>query len=115
MRRIPSLKALRARERELLGNAAPEGATLEKVRAVLVQWRDREIKTRDLMAQLDALMGTHGVEYIESENGRARAYYCNAGDTYALTILVDASSMNARLTSWGDWAEAQERRGNRFL
>ncbi len=114
MRTIPSLKALRAHERELLGNSAPPGATPEALRAVLVQWCDREITTQDTLAQLDVLMGTHGVEYLESENGRARVYYCNAGDAYALTLLLDLTSMNVRLTCWGDWVEKQERRGNRF-
>jgi len=67
-----------------------------------------------MMQRVDEILEGYGIEGLESVNGRAHAYYVNMGDTYAPTILLDTSSDSVRVTSWGDWVEAQERKGNRF-
>jgi len=39
---------------------------------------------------IDIILGTHGVEYLGQRKGnREHVYYCNAGDTYATTVLFD--------------------------
>ncbi len=60
------------------------------------------------MHALDAALETFGVEYIEAgHNKRSPAFtYCNAGDTYATTILRVRGSY--RVGCWGDIVE----RGN---
>lgn len=58
---------------------------------------------------LNECIGAHGVECI----GEARTYgppaeYLNTGDTYSATILFDHIAGNFKLTTWGDWYEANE-------
>ena len=67
------------------------------------------------MDQADSILGGSGVERIASSNGRAVAYYVNMGDTYDTTLVYQkAPTARFFVGSWGDWLEAQERRGNRF-
>ena len=60
------------------------------------------------MAMLDKALGTFGVEYIaKGHNVKSPAIeYCNAGDTYATTVLY--VNGNYRVGCWGDIVE----RGN---
>jgi hypothetical protein len=47
------------------------------------------IKTRELRRiAVDSLLGTHGVEWAgKCRNTGESVHYCNAGDTYATTVL----------------------------
>lgn len=56
-------------------------------------------------AAVDVILGTHGVEYLGKRKGnRNHVYYCNAGDTYATTVLFDGEHL--RVGTWGDLVEA---------
>jgi hypothetical protein len=57
------------------------------------------------LAAIDRLIGTSGVEYIApGSNAQSPAfYYCNAGDTYAPTIVKIGGRF--RVTTWGDIVE----------
>jgi hypothetical protein len=93
-----------------------EGA--RKLRKVLVQWRDREIKSREMLEEANQILEGFGVEYIRSEHDDQYdahgAYYVNLGDTYVPTILLDLDRNRVWATTWGDWVEAEERQGKRF-
>jgi len=53
---------------------------------------------------IDHLIGTCGVEYLgQSYRTRESVFYCNAGDTYATTILFNGPSM--RVGCWGALVE----------
>lgn len=54
---------------------------------------------------IDQLLGTYGIEYL-GRNRRTRdsVYYCNAGETYATTILFHGD--NLIVTTMGDYVEA---------
>lgn len=53
---------------------------------------------------VDEIIGTHGVEYLGEHCRTGHAvYYCNAGDTYAATVLFRGASM--RVGCWGDLVE----------
>ncbi len=60
------------------------------------------------MARIDAVLETHGVEYVPAGKGtRSPAFsYCNTGDTYGTTILCVNDRF--RVGCWGDLVE----RGN---
>ena len=84
---------------ELREEGAPRSASLSKA-----------------VYQIDALLETHGVESIRREEcggywGDTAALYANAGEAYAATVLYDVCADRFRVTSCGDWVEAQERRG----
>lgn len=86
------------------------------------QWIDRQqareiravmagpgrVDGRTRMERIDKILGTHGVEYIpRGSNTKSPAIvYCNAGDTYATTILMVNGRF--RVGCWGDIVE----RGN---
>jgi hypothetical protein len=52
-------------------------------------------------------MGGHGVEYVESENGKWSAEYVNMGDTYKSTVMIQEKPKKAVIIgrSWGDYIE----------
>ena len=55
-------------------------------------------------AAVNRILGTHGVEYLGKRKGnRNHVYYCNAGDTYATTVLFDGDHL--RVGTWGDLVE----------
>ena len=59
--------------------------------------------TADLrLTCLDAELGTYGVEAFQDDKGQW-VEYCNAGDSYALTIIRWRG--NYRVGCWGDIAE----------
>ncbi len=78
------------------------------------------LKERD--AKLEAcnvLLEGHGIEAIRGEwqNGYwcdIKCVYINQGDTYAATILYDRDH-GWQVTSYGDWIEALERKGESVL
>ncbi len=57
------------------------------------------------MDRLNAVLGTHGVEYVPSGAGAKSPafYYCNAGDTYSTTILKVNGRF--RVGTFGDLVE----------
>jgi hypothetical protein len=63
------------------------------------------------MKAADELLGTYGVEYIRGRRSWDRYWYdvvllyCNAGDTYAPTLLYNPKTGSYRIGSWGDYAE----------
>jgi hypothetical protein len=89
-------------------------ATLGSMRESLTSWRDHRISSRTMLEELDRYLKGHGIEHLESENGRAEAYYVNMGDTYNPTIILDTKRDRVWATDWGSWMEAEERKGNRF-
>lgn len=54
--------------------------------------------------RIDGVLGTHGVEHLgyHRRNG-VPVWYCNAGDTYATTVVFLGPLM--RVACWGDYAE----------
>lgn len=85
-----------------------------QLRQLLEDWKNRSIKSAEMMQEANGVLGGHGVEHLESINERAEAYYVNMGDTYNATILLDIGRNRVWATDWGSWLEAEEKRGNRF-
>lgn len=53
---------------------------------------------------IDSLLGTYGVEYLGYTRRNPRpVHYCNAGDTYAHTVLFTGSRLWCG--NWGDLVE----------
>lgn len=74
------------------------------------QPRESELK----MHALNALFGLYGVEAIQAEGEWVDSFYhdiiatyLNTGDSYALTVVLDSSTGEFLLTSWGDYVEAK--------
>lgn len=61
------------------------------------------------MAAIDKVLRTSGVEYIAPGRGKRSPaiYYCNAGDTYAVTVLMVRGRFRV-----GCWGDIVEERGN---
>jgi hypothetical protein len=120
MRHIPSEKMLRKVFGDTLDKTRPWGSQegVKQLRQVLVRWRDREIKSREMLKEADRILQGFGIEYIRSARDDVYdahgAYYVNQGDTYVPTILLDLDRNRVWATSWGDWVEAEERQGKRF-
>lgn len=75
-------------------------ATADKVREVWHTVANR----KNAREQIDALIGTHGVEYLGTNKRTGDAvYYCNAGDAYATTVIFQGLHM--RVGCWGDLIE----------
>lgn len=62
-------------------------------------------KTREVKrALIDRLFGTHGVEYLGQHRRTGDSiYYCNAGDSYASTIIFHGHRL--QVGCWGDLIE----------
>jgi len=76
-----------------------------------------------IMSMADEFLHTYGVECIEPRNNHThpvKLEYCNAGDTYALTLACEITrhfwgyKYRFPVTSWGDYVERKERQGWRF-
>lgn len=53
---------------------------------------------------INNLLGTDGVEHLgQSRHTRNHVYYCNAGDTYAVTVLFNGNTLS--VGCWGDLVE----------
>ena len=65
-----------------------------------------------ILSALNELMGTYGVEAFNSRESRmhAVAEYLNTGDTYTPTILFRHDTGTFRISSWGNFFEANEKR-----
>jgi hypothetical protein len=54
--------------------------------------------------RIDGVINTHGVEYLGHHKRRhLPVWYCNAGDTYATTVVFFGPVM--RVACWGDYVE----------
>lgn len=69
------------------------------------------------MEAINETIGTHGVESISNADSgiceAPDATYCNAGETYADTIIRTRAG-RYYVGSWGDFVKSAERRGLRF-
>lgn len=61
----------------------------------------------------DKAIQGHGVESIRCPSRGLMAVYVNTGDTYSATLLCNISTGAWRITTWGDYVEAFERRHGR--
>jgi hypothetical protein len=63
-----------------------------------------------ILSALNELLECHGVEAWNDGRDRMHASveYLNTGDTYSATILFRHDSSTFRLTTWGDFFEANE-------
>jgi hypothetical protein len=78
-------------------------ANSEDIRKIWQMVTDRS-KAREL---IDMLLNTHGVEYLGThKRTNEHVYYCNAGDTYATTVLFVGQSL--RVGCWGDMVEGNK-------
>ena len=124
LRHIPSEKALRIylspvleKARSIPGQVSGQAAVdfnIKQIRSLLVQWRDHEIRSQDMLSAVNDILDGHGIEYLESINRRAKAYYVNMGDPYITTILLDLPRNRIWTTGWGNYVESEERQHNRF-
>lgn len=87
---------LEAGRQELLALAETHGITLHHGYAESLNY------LRALI--IDKLAGTHGVEHLgEHRRTGLDVDYCNAGDTYASTIIFHGDVMH--VACWGDYVE----------
>ena len=66
-----------------------------------------------IMHAIDEVLETSGTEAIFADNWavtRPVMEYCNAGDTYAPTIVYDYPRGRYLITTYGDWVERYGRR-----
>lgn len=80
----------------------------ERLAAVLAVLEENDADYDAILKVFDKLLGTHGVEYVAHPNGDGGLDYCNAGDTYAVTLAYDDLESEFLITSWGAWMEAAE-------
>ena len=73
-----------------------------------------------VMCALNWLIGGYGVEahpvegaWVDSYHRRFVASYVNMGDAYSQTAVLDHSTGEFSVTSYGDWLEAYEARKDR--
>ena len=77
--------------------------TEEDARAIRQLWHTDRYRGRARPA-IDKILGTYGVEHLGySKRTKHEVYYCNAGDTYATTILFIGPHL--RVGCWGDLME----------
>lgn len=78
--------------------------TEDDAKRIRTLWRESTGITRNLREKIDAILRTYGVEFIGvHKRSGYNVYYCNAGDTYATTVLF----IGPRLVvgCWGDLVE----------
>lgn len=102
MPRVPSLATLS----EAFPQSEPEA---------LAKFRDlaRRKPWRIAAQEADRAIEGHGVEAIRCPSRGLMAVYVNTGDTYSATLLCNMSTGAWRVTTWGDYVEAFERRHGR--
>lgn len=80
-------------------------------------WRSSMWRRSVVMHAIDRILGTHGVEPLGpiAMSSGPPFEYCNAGDTYAVTLVFDRDRDKLIISSWGDIAERDPRlRSNRY-
>lgn len=77
--------------------------TREDAEAIRTAWKTIRSR-REARVAVDKLLRTHGVEYlgVHKRTGQ-EVWYCNAGDSYASTVIFAGLSM--RVGCWGDFVE----------
>jgi hypothetical protein len=74
-------------------------------------YNSRMWRTTLVLHAIDHILGTSGVECIgegEHSEGYAPPYeYCNAGDTYATTLVYKRASDRLFIGKWGDIVERE--------
>jgi len=83
-------------------------------------WRDQIIahlkesptELKWVLYRANECMNGNGVETLRGS--RRFADYVSRGDTYATTLMLVPSTGRFHVGAWGDWVEAEERRGNKF-
>jgi len=107
---IPTVKTIIQRLNWL--DKVGDPATLARaIRAELEPLRDRTGHSRIhyRFTALDALLQTHGIEYIphrdDDQHGHYGIDYLNTGDTYTPTICFDNKRRTILIGSWGDIIE----------
>lgn len=76
---------------------------------------DPKLDQEQLEHAVNVALDGHGAEAIFGDCVyRPDLVYINLGDTYATTLLYDYTRTRWSIGSWGDWIEAQERRGIRY-
>lgn len=97
--RYPSVKAIH--------EAFQQWITREQAQEirVIMEGPSRGESGRTRLERIDRILGTHGVEHTaRGHNAKSPAiHYCNAGDTYATTILKVNGRF--RIGCWGDIVE----------
>lgn len=77
--------------------------TEEDAKSIRALWHTDRFRASARTA-IDEILGTHGVEYLGfTKRTTHEVYYCNAGDTYATTILFIGPHL--RVGCWGDLME----------
>lgn len=93
MRKPASAKALQE-----IKDVTPQDA--EKIRTIWRTVGNRQAAREEI----NAILCTHGVEYLGTHKRTgAHVYYCNAGDTYATTVLF--AGLRMFVGCWGDLVE----------
>jgi hypothetical protein len=124
--RIPSIKTLATHLRLSHDNATRlrklldgrlDPMTFARVEAWVRQCYNRPRQCELIMCAADELLETHGVEvitgeYVDNYHGAIRYEYCNAGDTYAATLVRDTRNGRYLVTSVGDLIERDETLGS---
>lgn len=73
------------------------------------------------LTEIDKLIGTYGIEHIDYDCCRsaldncqtpkhAGFSYCNAGDTYNVTLVYDEDRGSFYVSTWGDMVERHEKK-----
>jgi len=100
-RTCPSVKTLMKIKGVTRGDA-------EEIRAI---WKAVESRRWEARDKIDVILHTYGVEYLGwHKRQRQHAYYCNAGDSYAITVVFVGLSM--RVACWADYIERNLIEGN---
>ena len=105
--RLPSIKTIAKSFPYLIGE------DVKKIRKILETYC---YSPRKCLSKIDEILETCGVEYIEDNRDKEDfrenhgILYCNAGDTYATTILYDYDKGNYYISCWGDIEKRYPRR-----
>jgi hypothetical protein len=103
----PSLATLTAHLTGQLGAChSDESEIIQCVHMALQSHARGEWTVEETLEECDRLLETHGVENLSPSIGdRPIAAYCNAGDTYDVTILYSFRTSRFYVTDWGSWYE----------
>lgn len=87
--------------------------TAEDARAIRYAWKTRLASRFEARDEVDRILRTCGVEFLgfDKRSGRS-VYYCNAGDTYATTVIFHGPRMT--VGCWGDLVERNRVREANF-
>jgi hypothetical protein len=75
-------------------------------------YRSRDWRREVILHAIDRALGTHGVKplgLVDLELGPPYSY-CNAGDTYNVTLIYNRDADELTIGCWGDTLEAYERK-----